>query len=273
MDRRAFLVVGGAAVLFSASRRSFSQAVNDTVIIGEIPPLPDDLVDKAEAPPASYVETEVVGTARPKNEEIDTAYRLLIDSPYNCSPIDVAEYLLAIGSGAYGAGLRKYAREWPERANPVVFHFFSATQTKPEGDVTAWCAAFANWCSLRAHAGEREEIGKSPGFFSRSGKPFTVDNLKEHSTNSASSGSFRCWDETTSPTRGDLVVFKNAGTEGATKYCLGQGHVAFYLSRPGTSLVQVLGGNQTSAGSGGAVTIANMSTAPGSRFMKYVKAR
>ncbi|EJC74374.1 hypothetical protein Rleg10DRAFT_2856 [Rhizobium leguminosarum bv. trifolii WSM2012] len=269
MDRRAFLAIGGTVALIAATRPGFSQTVDDLVIIGEIPPLPDDLVAEALSPPASYIETQVVGTAVPKDEEIETSYQLLIQSPYSCSPIEVAEYLLAVGSGAYGQGLRQYAREWPERANPVIFHFFSATQTKPEGDATAWCAAFVNWCILRSHATDKEEIGKSPGFFSQSGTPFATDNLRRHSTNNASSGSFRCWQETSTPQRGELVVFKNRGTDDATRHCLGQGHVAFYLRVPGTNLVQVLGGNQTSPGSGGAVTIANMSTAPGSRFMKY----
>ncbi|MDW9888843.1 CHAP domain-containing protein [Sinorhizobium meliloti] len=273
MDRRGFLIMSGAAALLAAGQQSFAQSTDEVAIIGEIPPLPADLADKADAAPASYIETEVVGTARPTDEEVGTAYLLLTESPYSCSPIEVAEYWLAIGSGAYGTNARKYAREWPERANPVIFHFFSATQTKPEGDLTAWCAAFVNWCILRAHATDKEEIGKSPGFFSTSGRSFTVENLRNHSTNSAASGSFRCWTETTNPKRGELAVFKNRGTEGATQRCLGQGHVAFYLRVPGTNLVQVLGGNQTSPGSGGAVTVANMSTASGSRFMKYAKLR
>ncbi|MBY5554149.1 CHAP domain-containing protein [Rhizobium leguminosarum] len=267
MDRRAFLLTGG--IWLAASKAGFSQQSNETVIQGEVPPLPDDLIGKAAAPPAPYIETKVVGTARPKSEEIEAAYYVLTESPFDCAPVEVAEYVLAVGSGAYGPNLRKFAREWPERANPLIFHFFSATQTKPEGDVTAWCAAFLNWCILRAHAKKQEQIGKSPGFFSTSGLPFSVDDMKAHSTNSASSGSFRCWQETKNPKRGDLVVFKNKGTDQATKYCLGQGHVAFYLRTPGANLVQVLGGNQISAGSGGAVTVANMSTTPESRFMKY----
>ncbi|MOA49050.1 hypothetical protein D3C78_1718820 [compost metagenome] len=66
------------------------------------------------------------------------------------------------------------------------------------------------------------------------------------------------------------MVFKNSGTDDLTKACKGQGHVAFFLSTPGASSVKVLGGNQTSPGSGGAVTLAESSTAPKSRFMKYV---
>ncbi|MDW9738324.1 CHAP domain-containing protein [Sinorhizobium meliloti] len=270
MDRRAFLLMAGSTAFLGTNKFGFSQPVDDVVILGEVPPLPDDLLAKAGASPALYTDQEPVGTAKPKQQEVDAAYQILMDSPYACSPIEVAEYFLAVGSGAYGADLRKFAREWPERANPIIFHFFSSTQTKPEGDVTAWCAAFVNWCILRAHASDKGEIGKTPGMFSKSGKAFNVKNLKQHSTNSASSGSFRCWNETAEPKRGELVVFKNAGTDAATKKCLGQGHVAFYLSVPAAGVVRVLGGNQISAGSGGAVTVANMSTATGSRFMKYV---
>ncbi|UGY11149.1 CHAP domain-containing protein [Phyllobacterium pellucidum] len=270
MYRRAFLTIGAGAVLIASTRLGLSQPTEDAIIIGEIPPLPDDLVSEALSPPASYIETQVVGTAAPKDEEIASAYLILSRSPYACSPIEVAEYFLQVGSGVYGADVRKYAREWPVRANPVIYHFFSSTQTKPEGDETAWCAAFMNWCILRSHATEKDEFGKSPGTFSKSGKPFNVENFKKHSTNSASSGSFRCWKETNAPKRGELVVFKDEGTDGATKHCLGQGHVAFFLQVPNKDVVQVVGGNQTSAGSGGAITVANMSTAPGSRFMKYV---
>jgi len=268
MYRRGF-VLGGIGAMLSLTG-SVLASESDVAIIGSVPPLPEDLVSKAGMPPASYIELDAVGTARPRDDEVDAAYQVLIGSPYNCSPIEVAEYFLSVGAGAYGQEARRFAREWPERANPVIFHFFSATQTKPEGDVTAWCAAFINWCILRAHASGADEIGKSPSFFSKSGKPFKVENLKNHSTNSAASGSFRCWTEVKNPVRGELAVFKNAGTDAATAHCLGQGHVAFYLRNPSNNLVQVLGGNQTSPGSGGAITIANMSTSPQSRFMKYV---
>src|SRR6202022_1898557 len=144
-----------------------------------------------------------------------------VQSPYGVGPIDVAQYFLAVGAGAYGQSYRSFIREWPIRANPLIFHFFSSTLTKPEGDTTAWCAAFVNWCLLRARATASEEIGKSPGFFSVSGKPFSDENIQNHSTNSASSGSFRCWDEVSPPKRGDIVVFKNSGTDALTPSCRG----------------------------------------------------
>jgi hypothetical protein len=247
------------------------EASPDTTILGDLPPLPDDLADKANYPPAPYTETAPVGTAKPLDSEIKTAYALLTQSPFQTTPLNVAQYFLSIGAGAYGRQYRPYAREWPERANPIIYHFFSATLTRPQGDATAWCAAFLNWCLLRAKAVSPEEIGKAPGHFSESGKPFPDANIKNFSTNSASSGSFRCWTATDAPRPGELAVFKNAGTDSMTPVCLGQGHIAFFLSVPRPGFVRVLGGTQTAAGSGGAVTIADMSTQPGSRFMKYVR--
>jgi hypothetical protein len=178
-----------------------------------------------------------------------------------------------VGAGAYGSELRPFAREWPVRANPLISHFFSATLTKPQGDTTAWCAAFMNWCLLRSHANASDEVGASPGYYSVSGKKFSDENLTKFSTNSASSGSFRCWDPISSPRRGNIVVFKNAGTDSLTPACQGQGHVAFFLSIPRAGWVRVLGGNQSDPGSGGAITVTDMKTGAGSRFMQFVEAK
>jgi hypothetical protein len=271
MLRREFLGLAAGAALLANGSFSFAQdALGEVQLISQLPPLPDDLAGQADSPPAPYDQTALVSTARPKMEEIKAADSILRKSPFGVPPIEIAQYFLAIGAGAYGADLRQYAREWPIRANPLIFHFFSATTTKPEGDTTAWCAAFMNWCLLRARATDADEIGRSPGDFSMSGKPFSTENLTKHSTNHASSGSFRCWAETTNPKRGELAVFKNAGTDAMTRSCRGTGHVAFYLEVPRPGWVRVLGGNQTQAGSNGAVTVADMKTTSGSRFMKYV---
>lgn len=283
MNRRRFLIGAGLAGT-SPALSAFAQtpppaspnqpavapAASEMTIVSPLPPLPADLADKASEPPAGFGELGFVGTAPPKAEELDAAYDLMINAPFGGAPIDVAQYFLAVGAGAYGEALRPYAREWPVRANPLIMHFFTSTQTKPEGDVTAWCAAFVNWCLLRAHATSADEIGNVSTGPIKKGKPFSPDNLKRFSTNSASSGSFRCWDAITTPQRGDLTVFRDAGTDDMTKACLGTGHVAFFVKVPSTGWVQVLGGNQTLKGSNGAVTIANMSTQSGSRFMKYV---
>jgi len=279
MNRRHFLIAASASATFpivpalaqtpAPAIAPAAAAAADVTIISALPPLPIDLADQASQPPAPYTETQIVGTAPPSTDEIDKAYELLLNAPIGGAPIDVAQYFLAVGAGAYGQEYRPFAREWPVRANPMIMHFFTSTQTKPEGDVTAWCAAFVNWCLLRSHAASADEIGQAGGYI-KNGKPFATENLKRYSTNSASSGSFRCWDGISSPQRGDIVVFKDAGTDNLTKVCQGSGHVTFFVKIPSAGLVQVLGGNQSQAGSNGAVTIANISTQPGSRFMKYV---
>ncbi|AWN50079.1 hypothetical protein DK419_15580 [Methylobacterium terrae] len=273
MDRRNLIL--GSTFLFTAGRIPSVRANDDATdikIIGAVPPLPSDLAGNADQPPAIYSATRPVGAAPPSTDEIDHAYDILVSSPFGVAPIDIAQYFLAVGSGAYGAESQPYAREWPVRANPLIFHFFSATQTSPEGDTTAWCAAFVNWCLARSKASSRDEIGSSPGAFSQNGKPFKVETLRDHTTNNASSGSFRCWDSVAYPKRGDIAVFKDPGTDSLTAACRGSGHVAFVL---GTSngLVRVLGGNQSQKGCNGAVTVADMKTSTGSRFMKYVNVR
>lgn len=239
-------------------------------IEGALPPLPEDLTDLADNPPAAYIETAPVGAGKPLAQEITDSFDVLIASPYQCHPIEVAEYFLKLGAGDFGQDLRKYAREWPERANPVIFHFFAATRTNPAGDTTAWCAAFINWCHLRARAEHVEEIGTTPGFFSKSGRSFTVEKMMRFSTNSASSGSFRCNPRTTSPGRGDLVVMANEGTESTSSICLGRGHVAFYIDSIDEK-VRMLGGNQSKKGTTGAVTIGREYAGPGSRFYSFVR--
>jgi CHAP domain len=279
MNRRHFLIAAYATTLSPivpafgqtpAPATAATTTASDVTIVSALPPLPADLADQASQPPAPYAETQLVGTAPPSTDEIDNAYDLLLNSPIGGAPIDVAQYFLAVGAGAYGEELRPFAREWPVRANPLIMHFFSSTQTKPEGDVTAWCAAFVNWCLLRARAASADEVGKGPGGYIKKGKPFAPENLKRYSTNNASSGSFRCWDETSSPQRGDIVVFRDIGTDNLTKVCRGSGHVTFFVKIPSAGRVQVLGGNQSQPGSNGAVTVANMSSQPGTRFMKYV---
>ena len=283
MDRRHFLIGAGVGAGISGTSAIFpafaqtpdassgpAATTSDVTIVSALPPLPADLADKASEPPAGFGEVTAVGTAPPKSDEIDKAYDILLNAPFGGAPVDIAQYFLAVGAGAYGEELRPFAREWPIRANPLIMHFFTSTQTKPEGDVTAWCAAFMNWCLLRSHAATADEIGHMDGGYIKEGKPFATENLKRYSTNSASSGSFRCWDGIASPRRGDVVVFRDANTDNLTKVCQGTGHVAFFVKIPSAGLVQVLGGNQSQRGSNGAVTIANMSTRPGSRFMKYV---
>ena len=176
----------------------------------------------------------------------------------------MAEYFLSLkGDDA------KFRREWPVRANPLIYHFFSATLTKPEGDATAWCAASLNWFLLRARATDKEMIGKSPGSFSKAGKPFPPELIRDYSTFSASSGSFRCWSAVSGePKKGDLIVLANKGTENLSQYCRGQGHVAIFIEWIDDDWVLGLGGNQSLQGSNGAVTLAKINT-KGEQFLKF----
>lgn len=268
MDRR-FLLAGGIAALCAHSAPVFAQDPTEVEdfpeLIGELPPLPSDLADFANYEPAQYTELSQVGKGAPSTVEMESAYRILVDSPYNTTSLAVAEYFHnLVGDDA------KFRREWPIRANPVIYHFFTATNTAPLGDTTAWCAAAMNWFMLRAKASSKEQIGRSPGKFSKAGEPFTVDQLRRYSTRSASSGSFRCLTKTTTPQKGDFLVLANYGTLGATSQCLGKGHVTIYLGMNGGG-AECLGGNQTSPGSGGAITKARFNIGPGSRFFSFVR--
>jgi len=90
-------------------------------------------MDHADDNAAPYTDTALVGTAAPAKDEINKAYELLINSPFGSPPIEVAHYFLAVGAGAYGNEYRPFVREWPVRANPVIYHFFSATQISLKG--------------------------------------------------------------------------------------------------------------------------------------------
>jgi CHAP domain len=277
MRRRDFFAVAAAGTALQASPFAFAQSPpsvwGDIELVSGLPPLPGDLVNRASEPPASYSPVAPVGTAPPLMAEKQAAFDILKMSPYDTSPVEVAQYFLAVGAGGYGEALRPYSREWPVRANPAIYHFFSSTVTTPAGDTTAWCAAFMNWCLLRSRAKTADEIGKSRGDYSISGKAFSDQDIQKHTTRSASSGSFRCWDQASNPKRGDIVVFRDSGTDHLTAECRGTGHVAFYLGVPKEGWVRVLGGNQIQVGSNGAVTVADMKSGAGSRFMKIVSLR
>lgn len=274
MFRRKFLLTACAAAIITKND-SFAEDGGGFKLLGEIPPLPTDLAPFANRPPAPIILTDPVGTATPTTAEIDLAIQVLFDAPYDCKPIDVAAYFLRVGNGTsrLGADVRHFAREWPVRANPVIYHFFTATKTKPAGDTTAWCAAFTNWCILRSKAKVQGEIGDKPDFFTSAGLPFQLENMRKYSSNSASSGSFRCFTEIRNPQTGDLVVLADAGTSHLSEQCRGTGHVGFYVDHD-SEWVTVLGGNQTAPGTGGAVTEARYRiTGDRSRFFRFAALR
>lgn len=145
------------------------------------------------------------------------AEALLNSMPTKGSPYQVAKMLNS-------AVPQTFRKEWPTRfANPLIVDFFVATNTKPEGDVTAWCAAFMSWC---------------------------VERVGMESTRSAASKSYRnfgaaVWErgQTDFPGRaveGDIAVFKNLAKPD-------NGHVAFYVQPDPKAMrrILVLGGNQS----------------------------
>ena len=98
-----------------------------------------------------------------------------------------------------------------------------------------------------------------------------MDDVAKFSTRSASSGSFRCWNETKSPKMGELLVLANKGTEKLSKFCRGQGHVTIYIKNAEPDWVEAIGGNQSQSGSNGAITRAKFFIGKNSRFLKFVE--
>lgn len=100
------------------------------------------------------------------------------------------------------------------RHNPVIVSFFKDVgHGWVKNDELAWCAAFVGAC-------------------------LAAVNLPH--TGSLAARSYLQWgDRTTSPKRGDLVIFKRGNSSW-------QGHVAFYLGQTKTH-IHVLGGNQANA--------------------------
>jgi uncharacterized protein (TIGR02594 family) len=176
--------------------------------------------------------TLMTGTLQPSSDEKDVGNQIIAAvEKLNKRPIDVAQFLFDIARGNHGPTWQPYTRAWPKdaHANPLIVDFFNATQLKPMGDTTAWCAAFVNWC-----------IKKSAG---------------STATNSAASASFINWgtvvgtfDPQSSslvlnipPRLGDVVVFQDVLSGGQLDP--NHGHVAFYVEHD-SQRIMVLGGNQ-----------------------------
>lgn len=156
-----------------------------------------------------------LGDRPPKNSEERIAKAIIAKAPTGPIPFDISNYFLEIAAGRYGNIWQPYAQGWPTRWNPVIVNFFEATTTKPEGDLTPWCAAFVNWCFQRA--------------------------TNRQATMSASSGSFRTFGSATDkPARGDIVVFRRVDVDQTSDM---HGHVCFFVADHG-DCVEVLGGNQ-----------------------------
>jgi hypothetical protein len=93
MNRRDILLTGLSSSVLSGSG-SIAQTVPDadSLRISDLPPLPADISSQASEPPAAYVETEPVGTAKPSDEEKKKAYEILLQSPFKVAPIEIAQY-------------------------------------------------------------------------------------------------------------------------------------------------------------------------------------
>ncbi|MGL4966770.1 MAG: CHAP domain-containing protein [Inquilinus sp.] len=194
--------------------------------IGVLPPL-DFFSEGQPVPTTDEMFRGTRGIRPPTDDEYKLATKILDGSPKTprtTKPSDVAQYFEQLRNGefsdTFGADSYLYATEWPVRANPVIVSFFDSTRLRtPRGDQTAWCAAFVNWCIMRA----REDVSDRDGL------------LPE--TRSAAAYSFRDWgQETTSPLEGDLVCFGHRRHSD-------RGHVGFYVGRTDSG-VYCLGGNQ-----------------------------
>lgn len=188
-----------------------------------VPEIPPELAQFKDVPSLNNEDSidaeNKFGTKPATTAEESRGKKLLDQAPTNCKPVDVALYFLSIGQGEHGTENIPYITAWPVRWNPVIVGFFKATNAKPSGDTTAWCAAFLNYCLMKASTNKTLPINSS------------------ERTKSAGSKSFRKWGkETKSPKPGDIVVFIN-------KKDPTYGHVGFFLADMGDGVL-VLGGNQ-----------------------------
>jgi hypothetical protein len=255
LSRRRLLRAGGVFVIGAAHTSAVSRAAdvpdNDT-----LPPLPGDQVAFSGSPDffSPDLNPEQLGTAEPTDIEKETAVEIIAHAPKGVEPYKVAMFFRDIGQGVFGPKWQPYARGWPVRYNPVIIEFFRATKTNPlarenDGDNTAWCAAFVNWCIARG--------------LSRDGS--ISDATLRNGTGSASSGSFRCWESEAArpssigpppvldgrPQLGDIIVWAQNGTVRPCqpgKLQVGSGHVAFYLGSGGNGGLLEVGGNQHEVG-------------------------
>lgn len=224
MNRRQFFFTSGATLGAFAIPHGGVLAVPDEIRMAR-----ERVLFESDKPIPTIKELEAReliarGTASPYLAEVDKARLIVEKCPSKKNPIEIAHYFQDLRQGMYdeslGADTHLYGEEWPIRANPLIVQFFDATTYRtPSGDQTPWCAAFVNWCLVRARMGRED-----------------ADKLIKH-TESAASATFRSWGAATEePKPGDIVVFRH-------KRDSGRGHVGFFVSRTGGGIF-VLGGNQ-----------------------------
>ncbi len=160
---------------------------------------------------AQRLDNSVKGVKLPLDRDIQVAQKIIAKAPAS-SPLAVMAYFADLKERGTTGEL--FNSRWKNYENPVIVWFFHATQTKPTGDCTSWCAAFLSWT------------------LERCGLPSV------HSASSQAYAKFAA--EAEEPKAGDVVVFQDVSDTS-------HGHVALLLSRKGDTL-QVIGGNQGNAG-------------------------
>ncbi|MBB4219231.1 hypothetical protein FHT79_006462 [Rhizobium sp. BK212] len=143
----------------------------------------------------------------PTDQHVIDAAKYLSALPKDKTPIDLAK--LMMDDPTYGG-----VWEWPSEnnmspANPLIVAFFASTSTKPEGDVTPWCAAFMGWALRRcgysssgsAASSSYRDFNQFPVVLGDQNHPAKVGIGPEQT--------------------GDLIVFRDVGDNA-------HGHVAFF---------------------------------------------
>ena len=169
--------------------------------------LPDDHPD--------WKEVDVFLRGAPKN----------IGTGLTVTPYDVAEYLSSECPAKYKAAWPEPDSHTPTYANPLIVRFFLSTHTKPVGDETPWCAAFANWCLARAGV---------LGTTTASSQDFINTAWGQKVIWSHRDGGLPL-----DARRGDLAIFKLLSNPA-------HGHVTFFdsISETDANTINVLGGNE-----------------------------
>jgi uncharacterized protein (TIGR02594 family) len=173
------------------------------------------------------------GESQPTDAQVQRAKQIIAATPVGPTPLDVAQSFI----DRFGNSEPDIISQWPtpDAWNPLIVEFFSATNLRVSNDMIAWCAAFANWCLLRA--------GRS-GSGDASSQSFLGDDFAKTDT----------------PKVGDLVVFTSV--DNRTNQSLGIGHVGFVKGPPDSGHVDVLGGNQSSDGHSSIISSKLFSTQP-----------
>jgi len=163
----------------------------------------------------SHSGNHVEGGSTPPPDAVSRATEIIEATPVGPYPIDVAQSFV----NRFYAEQPALISQWPDPMpwNPLIVDFFSATDDHVANDMVPWCAAFVNWCLVRAgRKGSGDSSSQS--FLSASFSSISV------------------------PRAGDLVVFTCYDLLGKD---LGIGHVAFLRAVPSGDAIHVVGGNQS----------------------------